>query len=546
MRGREFDRGSRGCIRTPEPDARVAPVDWRALSAGPTRRPNRLLMGATQLCALLAVVLYLRWLLVPGRVGNPILYVLVVAAELFNVVQAAGFWWTCSRRRTRGHRPLGRRVAVDVMIPVYGEPVEVVEPTLRAALAMRGADVNVLLLDDGGSPRMELLARRFGASYVRRTVHQGAKAGNINHALARTRAPFVAVFDCDHVPDPSFLERTLGHFDDPEVAVVQTPQYYANHRTNPVAAASWSQQALFFGPIACGKDAVGAMFCCGTNVVLRRKALDVVGGFPERSLTEDFQLSIAIHEAGWKTVYLPEVLARGLGPEDMASYVGQQHRWARGCLTGIPRILMARIPLRLKAQYLLSASYFLTGWTVAIYVALPVVRMLTGAQPLAGATADQFLLHFAPYFGLSLATVALAGAGGYSFSAFCLAAATAWVQVHAAIKAVMRRPGRFVVTPKHGSNGHQPWAVAPTLAAMGLLAIASLVGLARDQGPAMLNNVAFATLHFVVLGNGARLAIGDRKVAMSERTFSSGAPSGSPPVRWVSDVVATAAARRSA
>src|SRR6185437_10538769 len=120
----------------------------------------------------------------------------------------------------------------------------------------------------------------------------------------------------------------------------------------------WAQQALFFGPIARGKDALGAMFCAGTNVVFRRSALMAAGGFPEKSLTEDFQLSITLHELGWRSAYVPEVLALGLGPEDMASYVSQQLRWSRGCLAALPSVLASRLPLRQRLQYLLSSMYF--------------------------------------------------------------------------------------------------------------------------------------------------------------------------------------------
>jgi len=151
------------------------------------------------------------------------------------------------------------------------------------------------------------------------------------------------------------------------------------------------------------------MFCCGTNVVFRRRALEAVGGFPEGSVTEDFELSIELHELGWTSAYVPTVLASGLGPEDLASYVSQQHRWARGCVGALGRVARSSLPWRLKLQYVLSASYFLTGWTVLLYMCLPVVRILTGDQPVAGADADQFFTHFAPYFGLALLMVAVAG-----------------------------------------------------------------------------------------------------------------------------------------
>ncbi|HEU4657132.1 MAG TPA: glycosyltransferase [Capillimicrobium sp.] len=482
-------------------DPRTTPPTWDAQgSRGLTWKVRMLALVALPLGAF-----YLTWLAQPERIGHPVLFALLLAAELFNFVQAAGFWWTCSRQRCRTPLRLaggGAPPEVDVLIPVYDEPVGVVEPTVAAAARLRGARVNVWLLDDGASTEMRRLADRHGARYVARAERGGAKAGNINHALRHARAPFVVVLDCDHVPDERLLEATLGHLADERVAFVQTPQYYANHGDGGVAAGSWAQQALFFGAIARGKDGLDATFCCGTNVVFRRAALDAVGGFPEGSLTEDFQLSIHLHELGWRTVYLPEVLARGLGPADMASYVSQQQRWARGCLTALPTALRARLPLRQRLQYVLSAMYFLSGWTVLVYMSMPVLRILTGAQPLGAATADQFLIHFAPYFGLALYAVAVAGGGAYTFRGFALAAASWWIHVQATILTLLRRRGRFVVTPKEGEARPQPRAVAPSLLAIAVLLATAALGVARGLDPATLNNVAFAALHVTVLSAG--------------------------------------------
>jgi cellulose synthase (UDP-forming) len=502
-------------VTAARPDPRLAAPTW---SAGAPSLGARARVAAVGLAGTVAVVLYATWLFRPERVGHPVLFAVLVLAETFNIVHAVGFWWTCARSRARKHRPARRCPDVDVLIPVYGEPVDVVEPTVVAATALRGARVHVVLLDDGGSAAMEALARRHGVGYVRRTVHTGAKAGNINHALRRLTAPIVVVFDCDHVPAPDFLERTLGHLEDPRVGLVQTPQWYANAGTNDVAAAAAAQQALFFGPIARGKDARGAMFCCGTNMVLRRATLDDVGGFPEGSLTEDFQLSITLHERGWRTAYVAEVLAQGIGPEDMASYASQQHRWAAGCLSALPDVVRARLPWRTRLQYALSASYFLTGWTCLAYMLFPVIRILTGAQPVAAAEADQFLLHFAPYFGLALIAVALAGAGAYTWRAFALSFASWWIHVHATVQLLRRRPSRFVVTPKQGATGRQPGAVWPSLCAIAVLATAAAIGLLRDLDAGTLNNVAFATVHIAVLATGVRPALQRPAAAAAVRT----------------------------
>lgn len=494
---------------TPAPEPRTVPRDVRHTT--PRWDPTSggwVLAGLAATAAAVLSAWYLGWLLMPGRAGHPVLYALLVCAEVFNLTQAVGFWWTLAgrRRATRAglaHAPVDPATTVDVLVPVYDEPVEVIAATVEAARGITGATTRVVLCDDGCRDELAALAHELDVDYVPREDSAGAKAGNINHALARTDGEFVVVFDSDHVAHPSFLERTLPHFDDADVAFVQTPQYYANDRDNEMAGTAWEQQALFFGPIARGKEGHGAMFCCGTNVVFRRAALDDIGGFPTASITEDFALSITMHERGWRSVYVPEVLASGLGPEDAAAYVGQQDRWARGCLTGLRPALRADLPLRVKAQYLLSAGFFLTGWTYLVYLLLPIVRLTSGAQPIASEGADQFLMHFAPYFGLSLLTVAVAGAGSYTFRAYATTMATFWIHVRASLAVLVGRAGGFTVTPKGGAGDPQPSAMWPSLAVVVVLVGVAIAGLLREVSASTLNNVAFVVLHVVVLLRGA-------------------------------------------
>lgn len=512
-------------------DPRLRTPDWDASGSPTAVRKARLML----LIALPLALFYVAWLLQPERIGHPVLYGLLITAELFNLAQATGFWITTARQRRR--RPLAPsdRPRVDVFVPTYDEAVEIVEPTVAAATRLRAADVTVWLLDDGSREEMRELADRHGARWLTRPVHEGAKAGNINHALRFADAPYVAVLDCDHVPDERFLEATLGHLEHPRTAFVQTPQYYANWRESPVAGASWSQQALFFGAIARGKDGQEAMFCCGTNVVFRREALDEAGGFPTSSLTEDFELSIGLHRRGWRSVYVPEVLARGLGPQDMASYVSQQQRWARGCLSGLRAILRARgLPRRMRAQHALSSLYFLSGWTVLVYMAMPVVRIFTGAQPLSATGGDAFLLHFAPYFGFALLSVAIMGNGTYSFRAYALSAASFWIHVQATVLTLLGRRGRFVVTPKTGAAGRQLRPVWPALVLLAVLLCAIGYGLSRDQSPGTMNNVAFALLHVSVLVAGVWPAIAPVRPAQPDA-----APAGTPVTSRREELVAS-------
>ncbi len=216
---------------------------------------------------------------------------------------------------------------------------------------------------------------RHGVRYLRRRSHEGAKAGNINHALGRTDAPFVLVLDCDHVPYPNMLERLLPELIDPRVAYVQSPQYYANHDVNRLAGAAWSQQALFFGPIARGKDSHRSMICCGTNVVFRRDALDDVGGFPQGSLTEDFALSIDLHVAALGV----GVRLRGAGRRLRARGPRRLRRPAAPLGPGLPRDDPEGPHGRAAAAQ--------EGAVPAVRVVLP-VRLDGGLLPDAAARAD--------------------------------------------------------------------------------------------------------------------------------------------------------------
>jgi cellulose synthase (UDP-forming) len=184
-------------------------------------------------------------------------------------------------------------------------------------------------------------------------------------------------------------------------------------------------------------------------------------------------------------------------------------------------VLRARLPLRMRAQYLLSCSYFLTGWTVLAYMTFPVVRILTGQQPLAQAAADQFLVHFAPYFGLALSMVALMGSGAYTFRAFALQSASFWIHIQASLLALLRRPGSFKVTPKRGADAPQPRAVLPALAAICALGAVAVLGLVRHHDPSTMNNVAFACVHLTVLSFGVAPALRRARRSAAEASDTS-------------------------
>ena len=197
----------------------------------------------------------------------------------------------------------GREVSVDVLITVYGEALAKIRATATAAMAIKGRH-GTWILDDGRSDEVRALAAELGCQYVRRLSGNGAKAGNINHALSLSKASFFCVFDADFVPHPDFLLETLPFFVNPTVAFVQTPQTYGN-LVNMVSRGAGYMQAVFYRFVQPGRNHFNAAFCVGTNVIFRRAAIDDVGGIYTDSKSEDVWTSLMLHERGWKSIYIP-------------------------------------------------------------------------------------------------------------------------------------------------------------------------------------------------------------------------------------------------
>ncbi len=172
---------------------------------------------------------------------------------------------------------------------------------------MQYPNFSIYILNDGkvahrnNWQEAEDVAKRQQVTCITRTISGGAKAGNINNAVSVTNEPYIVVFDADHAPKPDFLQETMGYFIDEKMAFVQSPQFYKNADVNQVTGGAWEQQALFFGPLLKGKDTVNATFMCGTNMVVRRIALEEAGGMSEKSIAEDFLTSLLVHEKKWKS-----------------------------------------------------------------------------------------------------------------------------------------------------------------------------------------------------------------------------------------------------
>lgn len=269
-------------------------------------------------------------------------------AELYAwVILALGFLqtaWPLDRDAVELRGEPDAWPTVDVFIPTLNESLDIVRTTVLAALDLDyPADkMRVYLLDDGRRPAFRAFAHSVGCGYVTRSDNRHAKAGNLNAALARTDGALVAIFDCDHVPTRAFLQMTIGWFQrDPELSLVQTPHHFYSpdpvQRNLGTVRELPGEGDLFYGAVQKGNDLWNAAFFCGSNAVLRRAALEDIGGFAFETVTEDAHTALKLQRRGWGTAYLGLRLSAGLATERLVLHIRQRVRWARG-MTQIMRI----------------------------------------------------------------------------------------------------------------------------------------------------------------------------------------------------------------
>jgi len=396
-----------------QPTTPPAPATKRQLRPGPR-------LWAIRVAIVLAVIFTVRYFY--WRVDatmNPAakwFFYIFLVAEMLNFLEAALFYFTTWRPTNRHPRPALLGKTVDVFITTYNEPVSLLRETALCAVSL-GYPHRTYLLDDGDRPEVAELARELDCSYISRKDRVGAKAGNLNNALKQTDGEFIVTLDADHVPMPDLIEQLIGFFDDPKVAVVQSTQDFYNldsfqHHTHIEKQRAWQQQELFFSVIQPGKDGYNATFYCGSPAILRRKALEEIGGFATESITEDMHTGLRLQKKGWKVVYYNRTVARGLAPQTYRGFATQWRRWGQGAMQVLRKenpIFGRGLSFGQRLGYFASFYFYWMSYQKLIYIATPIFCLLSGIYPLI-ATPKTFAIYFLPYFLLNIiATASLQG-----------------------------------------------------------------------------------------------------------------------------------------
>lgn len=289
-----------------------------------------------------------------------------------------------ARLRARSEVP-----GVDILIPTYNEPEDILKRTIRAAIRLDYPEYKVWVLDDGARKWLEDFCRDCSVSYVVRPDRKAFKAGNLNHAIKLTKKPVICVVDADFALEPNFLMRTVGLLDAPDIGIVQTPQIFLNPdaiQYNLGGEKAWPEaQCMFTDVMQSSRDTWDNSFCYGTSFVIKRECLELSGGFPEETITEDLHSSYVMLSYGYKTRFLNEKLSSGLATQDIAEFVQQRTRWGIGTLQCL---VASRGVLRAKGISLIDRLFFLdpvlyhlsSAWTLCMLIA-PALYWWFGITP---------------------------------------------------------------------------------------------------------------------------------------------------------------------
>jgi len=472
-----------------------------------------------------------------------VLSIALFGAELYGFVILLGGYFQTAIVTDRRPPPLpqdpSKLPSVDIFIPTYNEPVDVLRRTVVGAMGIEYPNKTVYILDDtpkthrNPKKAAELekrrnavaeLAQELGCVALRRPNNKGAKAGNINHALQHTTGDLIAIFDADHVPVRTFLQMTVGFFvSNPKCALVQTPHHFYNpdpfERNLFREGRMPPEQHLFYHRIQKGNDFWNSAFFCGSCAVLRRSALLEVGGIAQETVTEDAHTALKLHGRGWESRFVDVPQAAGLATEKFGFHVAQRIRWARGMAqilrTDNP-LVRPGLTLAQRFNYFNAAAHFLFGIPRIIYLLAPALFLILGLHPL-NADVRQVLVYALPHLFLVFACTASVNRNTrmsfwpeiYETS---IAWYTAWVTT---VALIAPKIGTFNVTPKGDmvTKTEFDWRSARPMIVLFVLVLASMavVPWRIASEPAHWDTIALAALwnfyNLVVLAASLMVAI---------------------------------------
>ncbi|CAN5577531.1 hypothetical protein BH11BAC5_BH11BAC5_54650 [soil metagenome] len=443
------------------------------------------------LVGVVSVIFFLYTLSQPGNISYYPLYILLMITMVYYCFKYLHEWYHYFSITSLDKPVTTKKYTVDILTTYCpGEPFDMLERTLTAIQNITYPHT-AWCCDEADDAEVKQLCLRLGIQHVTRTDKRDAKAGNINNALQFAKGELCVVLDPDHIPAPEFLDQVVAYFDDPAIGFVQVVQAYYNQQQSLVAKGAAQQTYQFYGPMMMAMQSYGTVQAIGANCTFRRAALDSIGGHAN-GLAEDMHTAMQLHAKGWKSVYVPAIITRGLVPATMSSYYKQQLKWSRGTwellLVTYPR-LFTKFTWRQKIHYFTLPFHYLLGFIFFINFLIPVISLFTGYIPLQMDVLN-FLLASAPLFTMSILIrhyvqkwVAEDSDRGFHFIGGILQIGAWWVYCIGFIYTVCRKKVPYIPTPK---NDHDPLPFLFSLPniAIALVSLAAIAyGIRYDYNP---------------------------------------------------------------
>jgi hypothetical protein len=472
--------------------------------------------------------------------GGVLLWVLEVFAALLS---CAYLWEICDalgtenwrRRITRSH-PLPAVAErdlpfVSLHVPAHNEPPDMVIETLRHLLRLDYPRYEVILIDDNTDDEklwrpVEAWCARHGVKFAHLEDWPGYKSGALNYALRELTdeaAEVIGVVDSDYQIEPGFLRGCAPAFAEPWVGFIQAPQDYRDWQTAPYYRRLYYSYKYFFAISQPSRNEHDGAIFAGTMGLIRRVALEQLGGWDEWCITEDAELSLRLLRAGWHGLHMDQTWGRGIMPLTFEGLKGQRYRW---CFGGIQILRMhwrSLIPGRKTRENHLTEAQrwaYLAGgiqWYGDLLGLIFLVFLLAGAANLATGGGElfrkltPFLVATVPVLvglGLIRAIALLRRGTGASWrdalGAFFIWQSTSLVVARASVLGLFARKAAFLRTPKTSERAkwwealQANWAET-SLAVLGLAGIAG----ALTRGTQLSGVLLAVLLLFPTLGMAA-------------------------------------------
>jgi len=409
------------------------------------------------------------------------LYVLLMITLVYYSFKYLHEWYHYFSISTTPKPVVSRIFTVDILTTYCaGEPFDMLEQTLVAMQQVTYPHTS-WCCDEADDPLVKQLCERLGVRHVTRVIKKDAKAGNINNALQFATGEICLVLDPDHIPVPEIMDEIIPYFEDPSIGFVQIVQAYYNQTETMVAKGAAQQTYQFYGPVMMTMNRYGTAQAIGANCTFRRSALDSIGGHAS-GLAEDMHTAMQLHAKGWRSVYVPAILTRGLVPATMSSYYKQQLKWSRGTwelfVMVLPKVFR-KLTWRQKIHYFTLPFHYLSGLIFLINFLIPVVSLFTGYVPLQMDLLN-FLLAAVPLFCMGIFIrhyvqkwVAEETERGFHIVGGILQIGTWWIHSVGIIYTFIRKKVPYIPTPKNDSDSLPLLVSLPNI----LIAVVSLVAI---------------------------------------------------------------------